>query len=112
IKYLKGDSEKIKNNLTGFIRIGNKKYLEELLESGIDLNYSEKSRYPPLHTAILLGNYEIVKLLLNKKADPKFKNYRGKTGIDLAEEKLKKSKLASKKIEYQKILDLLKQYSK
>lgn len=48
---------------------------------------STKSNFTPLHSAVVKGNLEIVKLLLAKGCDPCKKIKTGETALDLADEK-------------------------
>jgi ankyrin repeat protein len=66
----------------------NLKLVKLLIDRGADVNqhgglYSES----PLHFAAQDGNVELVKLLLQAKADPKAKEWHGKTPLDLAKER-------------------------
>ena len=59
-----------------------------LIDRGADVNqrgglHSET----PLHFAAQYGNVELVKLLLEAKADPTAKEFRGKTPLDVAKER-------------------------
>ena len=51
------------------VQEGNQKYIEELLQNGIDINVTDSSNRTPLFFAIIHGHRSIVEFLINKKAD-------------------------------------------
>ena len=61
--------------------------MEYLLEHGADINATTRRfNETALMWAAAKGQVEAVKLLLNKKADKKIKNKKGKTALDIAKE--------------------------
>jgi len=65
---------------------GWKEAAEVLLNHKANVNKQDKEGYTPLMRAAFNSHDEIVKLLLAKGADPKLKEKKGKTALDLAEE--------------------------
>ncbi|MDP0589958.1 MAG: ankyrin repeat domain-containing protein [Candidatus Endonucleobacter bathymodioli] len=55
--------------LTCAIPFGNNKLIELLIESGTKVNIPDANQYIPLHNAVMSGEIEIVKILLNASAD-------------------------------------------
>lgn len=66
-------------------RTPNRKLVKLLIDRGANVNRHD-GRGTPLHYAAEYGNAELVKLLLEAKADPTAKDWRGKTPLDLAKE--------------------------
>ena len=56
------------------IQLGNIDALEAFLDNGADINFRNKAGLTPLHVALILGNQEIIKLLLQKGANPTIPN--------------------------------------
>ncbi|MFH1643948.1 MAG: ankyrin repeat domain-containing protein [bacterium] len=57
---------------------------EFLINNGTNINSNTNSlKYTPLHTAIIAFNVNIIKLLLEKSADPNLKDIYGNTPLDL-----------------------------
>lgn len=57
-------------------------HIELLLKSGASVKKSGNSRQSPLQLAIISGNIELVRLLLDYGADINEKDYRGRTCLD------------------------------
>ena len=58
-----------------------------LIDRGADVNrHDGLEKETPLHYAAKYGNVELAKLLLEAKADPRAKEFHGKTPLDLAKE--------------------------
>ena len=65
----------------------NLKLVKLLIDRGADVNQHDGlEKETPLHYAAKYGNVELAKLLLKAKADPKAKEFHGKTPLDLAKE--------------------------
>lgn len=60
--------------------------MEYLLEHGADINATTPFNETALFWATAQGHVKAVNLLLNKKADTKIKNKKGKTALDLAKD--------------------------
>jgi len=60
--------------------------MEYLLEHGADINATTPFNETALFWATAKGHVKAVNLLLNKKADTKIKNKKGKTALDLAKD--------------------------
>lgn len=70
---------------------------EMLVNSGVEVNRTQKGGFTPLHEAALNGNYELVQLLLEHGANMNAKNDAGKTSLDLALSKTNNKNLAEKR---------------
>ncbi len=57
------------------------------IDKGADVNLPTNKNYTPLMSAAKGGHIEIVKLLLDKGADPSTRDTSGKTALDYAIEK-------------------------
>lgn len=68
--------------LNRVIRFRDAELIQLLLDAGAELN--PHHAMPPLHTACMQGNLPMVKLFLNKGADPQLKCPRGRTALDYA----------------------------
>lgn len=86
--------------ITIAIRLKKQKLLNFLIEQGCDVNFvcMDKS---PLMYAVLQGNFEFVKILVEAGANIDFENEMGKSAIYYA-----------KKYEYMKILNYLSNFNK
>lgn len=62
--------------------------LEELLNHDVDINQKDNQGNTALHYAVFTKNYEKMKLLVQKGANPKIKNEEGITPLDLAKRML------------------------
>ena len=85
--------------------------VKELLDAGADVNFIDAKGDTPLSTAIETDNYEMVKLLLEKKADPNLPGVRFPllhSAIDVAIEGVKNDGIDIN--DSTKIIDLLLQY--
>ena len=70
-------------------RNGHLEICKYLIEQDADLNAKTLScNSAPIHRASLMGHWEIVQLLLNKKANPLEKDYESKTALHKCAEKL------------------------
>lgn len=65
---LRGDS--LRHLMIGACKNGNESLCQDLLEKQVPLQPSPIERYTPLHTAIIEGNVNIVRLLLQAGASP------------------------------------------
>jgi hypothetical protein len=54
-----------------------------LLDKGASVNATNRDGNTPLHIAAFLCNEEIVRLLLQRGANPSLKNKRGETAVDV-----------------------------
>lgn len=80
----------------------NIKYINYLINKGININHIDIKSNTALHYAVVLNREkELIKLLLDNGAKVDIKNIQGKTPIDIAIEKGRKD-----------IVDLLKKYAK
>lgn len=69
------------------VLLQNESIVRELVSLGSDPNRADSLEgQTPLILAARDGNYEIVSFLLEKNANPSFKNKKGKTALDLARE--------------------------
>ncbi len=65
--------------------IFNRNYLaKKLVENGADVNRQDSMKKSPLHCAAIVGNIEIIILLLNHKAEINLQDNRGFTALDFA----------------------------
>ena len=65
----------------------NLKLVKLLIDRGADVNrHDGLVKETPLHYAAKYGNVELAKLLMEAKANPKAKDFHGKTPLDLAKE--------------------------
>lgn len=55
-----------------------------LVKSGANVNAKGLDDDTPLHDAAIMGQLKLVKLLVERGADPSFKNKKGKTPCDVA----------------------------
>lgn len=55
-----------------------------LIKHGANIMATGLDDMTPLHDAAAAGNQKLVKLLIDKGADPSFKNKKGKTPQDIA----------------------------
>ena len=55
-----------------------------LVKAGANVNAQAMDDVTPLHDACLVGQLKMVKMLLEKGADPRLKNKKGKTPQDVA----------------------------
>lgn len=54
------------------------------MQKGANLSCKDKFLQTPLHLAARSGEWELVKYLIESKADPEMKDSEGKTGLDIA----------------------------
>jgi ankyrin repeat protein len=59
-----------------------------LIKHGANVNAAGYEDNTPLHDAAMVGNQKLVKLLIDKGANPHFKNKKGKTPKDVAHQSL------------------------
>lgn len=69
------------------IRKGDIKTVEKMLDSGFDVNATNADKMTPLHIAAIIGNLDIVKLLVNRGADVNAQDYVGYTPRKRAHDK-------------------------
>ena len=62
----------------------NEKMIDFLLEYNLDINSTDNFKWTALHHAVVTGNMQIVKKLINKNICIKMKNIGGRTALDLA----------------------------
>ena len=67
-----------------YSRNGNLDGLNVLLASGADVDKTDNYGYTPLYNACVKGHIEIVEILITNKANFLYKNYDGKTPLDIA----------------------------
>jgi ankyrin repeat protein len=60
------------------IMLKNEEAIKTLIKKGADINYSGKDGFRPIMTAVIEGNKEIIKLLLDLGANPNLKDSTGK----------------------------------
>jgi len=86
--------------------IGNSEAAIILLENGANIHHTNKKGMTALHCAAVNGNFDIVQLLLNRRADKTARNNDSKTPLDVAEETMRER---NENIEaFKKIINLLK----
>lgn len=61
--------------------------VQALIDCGADVNATQAGGYTPLHQAAVAGSEELVNLLLQAGADPKFPCDKGMTAADYAQER-------------------------
>ena len=75
----------LEENLIFAMRKGMADLVEKILKLGVNINkVKDKIGQSPLHLAIELNNFKIVKLLLEHKANANFENLSGKTLLQFA----------------------------
>ena len=67
--------------LTMAIKGGNPEIVRELINRGMEVNYSDSEGITPLHLAARLGHAEIVKILLDKRGEVNIKDRYGMTPL-------------------------------
>ncbi len=77
------DDGKTALNFVTFYK-GDPAVAELLIEYGANVQTPDRFNQTPLHNAITYDEIEIARMLLEKGADPRFKNDAGLTSIDLA----------------------------
>ncbi|WP_353282518.1 ankyrin repeat domain-containing protein [Wolbachia endosymbiont (group A) of Myopa testacea] len=70
-----------------FVRIHHSSAIDNLINSGADVNATDKRGYTPLHFAAIKGYHEIVLSLMCKGADVNVKDFDGRTPLKIAETK-------------------------
>lgn len=58
--------------------------VEEVIKSGVDINFGDHNGNTPLHIAVATNNLEVAKLLLEKGANLEIKNKNNLTPLSLA----------------------------
>ena len=67
----------------------NAKFVEYFIKKNDDVNKKNKNGDTPLHLAFKIGNYEIIRLLLENGANLKIKNKKGFTPFDIANKEIR-----------------------
>ena len=62
----------------------NKELVEELIKNKVKLNIADQNQTTALHYAVTFSYIDIVKLLVNAKADSSLKDNRGNSALDYA----------------------------
>jgi len=75
--------------LHGAAEAGRREVAELLIAKGADINAKATNEYwtTPLHRAAFAGHKEMVELLIARGADANIRDYRGRTALDLAEQR-------------------------
>ena len=67
----------------------NIKFVEYFINKKDDINKQNKNGDTPLHLAFKIGNYDIIRLLLENGANIKIKNKKGITPFDIADKEMR-----------------------
>ena len=59
--------------------------MNDLISRGANINYQDENGQTPLHHAVIEKDNDMVKWLVDKKANPKLKDVYGKAPIDYVE---------------------------
>jgi ankyrin repeat protein len=76
--------EALQGGLKEALMHNNIAFLNSFIQSGADINYTYENNVTPLHMAAVKGYYDILKLLLERKANPTAKTLHGQTPLHFA----------------------------
>jgi ankyrin repeat protein len=78
------DEQVLRALISKVAQTGDLKTMGELLKAGMDINLQDKDGQPALVTAILAGKHDMVRLLLDNKADVFGRTQKGMTALHAA----------------------------